>query len=790
MKTFLVSLLCLVTAFWPVLAQKPKTDANIVGHVVANNEHLSFVNIVIKGTTLNTLTDETGHYQLVNVPEGEYILVAMSLGYKPQESPVVVARNMVVEVNFDMKEDVFNLEEVVVSASRSEQKRTEVPVMVNTLSPKLYVATQSLTLGEGLNFIPGLRLENNCQNCGFTQLRMNGMEGPYSQILINSRPIFSGLAAVYGLELIPSNMIERVEVIRGGGSALYGSNAIAGTVNIILKEPVTQVYEVGLTAGLTGTGHDGSERSSADYSANFNTSLVSDDRQTGFTLYGFSRERKVFDANGDGYSEIAPMNNLTLGSRIFHRFGLRSRISADYFTIHEERNGGNKQDLPLHERDVAEAVTHKIHTGAVTYEKYFRKYDLLSVYGSTQLLHRNSYYGANQSLSDYGHSRDLTYNAGIQYKVSLDKSSLVTGIEHTGGFLTDNKLGYPDYDNAVIVNDTLVSVPHTGNTLISDQSSLITGSFLQYDLSLNRFKLALGGRFDHYEISDHAKEGDKPKSGNVFSPRLSIMVELFDPLQLRINYSQGYRAPQIFNEDLHIETSGSRQVININDPDLKQETSHSTMVSLDFNKLIGTTLTGFLVEGFFTRLANPFVNEIGTPNEDGIVYYTRRNAEDGAAVMGLNIELKVKPIRDFEFSSGFTFQSSRYDAIHEFEEKRFFRTPDSYGFFSVDWDFTKDFCLNLNGNYTGSMLVPYFGPEADPDLGELRQSDPFFDLGVKLEYGFKLNGAKMKLFAGLKNIFDSYQNDFDTGINRDPAYIYGPMAPRSVYFGVRLGNML
>jgi outer membrane receptor for ferrienterochelin and colicins len=90
-----------------------------------------------------------------------------------------------------------------------------------------------VTLSEGLSFSPGLRIENDCQNCGFSQVRMNGMEGPYSQILINSHPIFSGLAGVYGLELIPTNMIERIEVVRGGGSALYGSNAIAGTINII-----------------------------------------------------------------------------------------------------------------------------------------------------------------------------------------------------------------------------------------------------------------------------------------------------------------------------------------------------------------------------------------------------------------------------------------------------------------------------------------------------------------------------------------------------------------------------
>ena len=172
-------------------------------------------------------------------------------------------------------------------------------------------------------------MENNCQNCGFSQVRMNGMEGPYSQILINSRPIFSGLAGVYGLELIPSSMIERVEVIRGGGSALYGSNAIAGTINLILKDPINNSYEFGVNTGLIGVGLNNSGNSAQDYSVNFNTSIVSADNKTGMALYGFYRDREPFDANNDDFSEIAFLKNTTIGTRLYHRFGTRSKLIAD-----------------------------------------------------------------------------------------------------------------------------------------------------------------------------------------------------------------------------------------------------------------------------------------------------------------------------------------------------------------------------------------------------------------------------------------------------------------------------
>jgi outer membrane receptor for ferrienterochelin and colicins len=788
MKKYIWVLFAAMFITSPIQSQK-RTDANIVGHVVSNNEHVPFATIIIKGTTYGVNTDETGHYMFVNLPVGTHIIKAQAIGFKPLEKEITIQSGETKEVNFILEEDILDLEEVVITADRSEIKRTESVNIVNTLSPKLLSSVQSVALIEGLTFSPGLRIENNCQNCGFSQVRMNGMEGPYSQILINSRPIFSGLAGVYGLELIPTNMIERIEVVRGGGSALYGSNAIAGVINIILKESISNSYEAGYSTSLVGAGISGTGGIAPDNSINLNTSLISNDNKTGISLYGFSRDRKMFDANNDDYSEIAPMTNLTVGTCFFHRFGLRSKIAIDFFNIKEQRNGGNRQKYPLHERDVAEAVKHDIKTGAVTYEQYFRDYDLLTVFASTQHLIRDSYYGANRSLKDYGISKDLTYNTGIQYKTFLGNSSLIAGVENTGGFLTDEKLGYPDYNNATIVNDTIISVPHSDNTLISDQSSVTTGAFLQYDLKIDRFKLGLGGRLDHYKIIDNAKNTEA-KKGNVFSPRISLMYKLFPSLQARLSYSQGYRAPQIFDEDLHIETSGSRQVINVNDPDLKHETSHSIMTSLDFNKLIGTVSTGLLIEGFYTRLNDPFVNEIGVPDEEGKVIYTRKNAEDGAVVKGVNIELKAKPLREFSFTSGFTIQSSKYDIEQEFDTRNFFRTPSDYGYFNLDWDCVKNICLSVTGTYTGKMLVPYFGPLTDPDTGELRKSDPFFDLGSKIQYNIKLNGATLQVFSGIKNIFNSFQSDFDSGIERDPSYMYGPMSPRTIYFGIKIGNKI
>ncbi|MBN2401100.1 MAG: carboxypeptidase-like regulatory domain-containing protein, partial [Spirochaetes bacterium] len=460
MNKYIISISFILICYTPILLSQKITDANIFGHVTADNTHIPFATVSINGTTMGVHTDETGHYNLINLPEGTYTLTARFAGYKPSEKEITIRAGQTLEINFELEQDIFGLEEVVVTADRSEIKRIESVTIVNTLSPKLFSSSQSVTLSEGLSFSPGLRIENDCQNCGFSQVRMNGMEGPYSQILINSHPIFSGLAGVYGLELIPTNMIERIEVIRGGGSALYGSNAIAGIINIILKDPASNSYEAGINTGLTGVGLKGSGGVAPDYSVDLNTSVISDDRKTGMALYGFTRKREMFDANNDDYSEISPMNNQTIGTRFFHRFGLRSKLAVDFFNIKEERDGGNRQEYTLHERDLAEAIQHDLKTGAITYEKYFRDYDLFSAFFSAQHIMRNSYYGANRSLNDYGRTEGLTYNTGIQYKVFLGNSSVIAGIENTGDFLKDEKLGFPDYANAVIINDSIVSVPH------------------------------------------------------------------------------------------------------------------------------------------------------------------------------------------------------------------------------------------------------------------------------------------------------------------------------------------
>ncbi|MCA1760670.1 MAG: TonB-dependent receptor, partial [Bacteroidales bacterium] len=415
-------------------------------------------------------------------------------------------------------------------------------------------------------------------------------------------------------------------------------------------------------------------------------------------------------------------------------------------------------------------------SGAATFDLLLREADKFSAFFSAQHVNRGSYYGANQDLSAYGLTKDFTFASGVQYLRQLDylffaPAAITSGLELNGSWLQDDKLGYYDFEEDI----------HRENTKVADQQLSTRAAFLQSEWNRDKWVITTGLRFDNYNVTDQNGESKKV-SGNVFSPRLSFLYNLNRHLQARLGFAKGFRAPQIFDEDLHIETSGSRQVLHRNDPNLKQETSNSFSASLNYTYESGKWQYQFLAEGFYTSLNNPFANEYGTPDENGVVIYTRTNAEDGAKVQGINLEFNASPSNRWQLQSGFTLQKSAFEEPQEFDETRFFRSPDRYGYASLNFQPSPRLSLSATGNYTGPMLVPYFGPQLEnPEAGELRKSKSFFDAGLKISYSTRITDAvKMEWNAGVKNIFNSYQNDFDSGIDRDPAYIYGPTSPRTI----------
>ncbi|WP_291855225.1 TonB-dependent receptor [Marinilabilia sp.] len=763
---------------------KNPPTAIVEGRITTNGEPLPYATVQIKSTMIGAATTENGYFE-ISAPEGKQTIVVRALGYKPTEKEIIITAGEAHHLKLEVEEDILGLEQVVVTADRNSEKRKESSIIVNTLDNAMLQAVQTANLSEGLAYSPGLRIENNCGNCGANSLRMNGLDGPYSQILINGRPIFSGLAAVYGLELMPSNMIERIEVVRGGGSALYGSNAIAGTVNVITREPVNNQYSISAQTSQIGSFLDEADPGN-EHQVNFNATLTSEENKNGLALYGSLRKRTPFDANDDGFSELSEINNNTLGAQWSLRTGYKSKLVTDFFHINEHRRGGDSFDLPYHEAWVTEATEHNINTGSISWHLFTGANQELNTYMAAQDIKRDSYYGAGKALDAYGNTHDLTYTGGVQYKILTPGINIISGAEINGGNLLDKKLGYREFQ--VNENTMEVSEIEIPSRTIADQETMVGGVFAQLEKKFHDFSISGGVRLDHYSISDNIS--GSTISNNVLSPRFTLLYGLTNPFQVRASYAKGYRAPQVFDEDLHIETSDSRQVIHQNEPDLKQETSQSFTGSLSYTIERDNSNLELLAEFFHTKLQNPFSNVIGTPDASGKVIYTRVNEKEGATVQGVNIEAKWAPSTIFDINTGFTFQTSEYGAPQDFNETRFLRTPDNYGFFTLNWKPKGHWEFTTNGIYTGKMLVPYFGPKAaDPETGYINESEVFFDWAVKVTYCLETSVGDFDFFTGAKNILNSYQNDFDTGKDRDPGYIYGPVNPRTVYAGLKISNI-
>lgn len=769
MKKYIFSLVCLCCALMPVWGGQPvenhpryaelrKSDANIVGHILDKNtkEHLPYITVALKGTTIGTVTDATGHYFLKNLPEGEFMLEVSSIGYKTVTRKVVLKKGKTLEEDFEIEEDAVALDGVVVSANRSETTRRLAPTLVNVVDLKLFEQTNSTTLAQGLSFQPGVRVESNCQNCGFQQVRINGLDGPYTQILLDSRPIFSALSGVYGIEQIPASMIERVEVMRGGGSALFGSSAIAGTINIITKEPIRNSGMLSHT--LTGIGGN-----AFDNSTSLNASLVTDDQRAGLYIFGQNRHRAAYDHDDDGYSEIPKLHGQTVGFRSYLKTSLYSKLTFEYHHMEEFRRGGDLLNRPPHEANIAEQVEHSINGGGLKFdycspdEKH-----RFNVFASAQHIDRNSYYGGGQDPNAYGKTNDLNWMAGSQYIYSFGKcifmpSDLTVGIEFNQDKLKDNMWGYNRQVN---------------------QTVKIGSAFLQNEWKNDKWGILIGGRLDKHNLIDNI----------IFSPRANLRFNPTEDINFRLSYSSGFRAPQAFDEDLHIENvGGSVAMIKLSD-NLKEERSQSFSASADVYQRLGDFQVNFLVEGFFTKLNDVFALT-DAEEENGILTRVRYNAP-GARVMGLTLEGKLAYRNLFQFQAGLTLQQSHYDEAHEWNPeapkvKKMMRTPNTYGYFTATYTPIKPLSVTLSGTYTGSMLVPHEAGVIEKPMTVMTKK--FADIGLKAAYDFKLyKSINLQVNAGVQNIFNSYQNDFDKGPDRDSGYIYGPSLPRSFFAGVKI----
>ena len=745
---------------------RPKgSDANIFGHIIdaTTGEHIPYATVAVMGTTIGCAADGTGHYKINNIPEGTHIIVVSAVGYNTVERTFTSKKGISEELNFTLTESSTIVDQVVVSATRNETNRRETATVVNVASTKLFEGTASSNLSEAMNFQSGLRVENTCGNCGAPQLRINGLDGQYSQILLDSRPIFSSLAGVYGLDLMPVAMVERVEVIRGGGSALFGSSAIGGVVNIISKEPLRNTLSLSHTTNILEDG-------TPDLNTSLGGAFVSDDYKMGAYIFGQVKSRGAYDRNDDGFSDITRLKTQTIGFRAYYKTSNHTRLTAEYHFIHDFRRGGDNLDEAPHMANICEQVDHHINGGGLRFDYFPNTRHRMNIYASAQGINRSSYFGTDMNPNAYGTTKDFMFVAGGQYTFAYKAglpSELTVGAEYN---LND-------------LNDIYRATDRDFK-----QNTSIYGIFAQNEWKSEKLNILVGFRLDKHSMINRP----------IFAPRANIRYSPIEDLGLRLSYSSGYRAPQVYNEDLHIDAlNHSVSIIEI-DPDLRPEFSHSLSASVDYYHTFGRVQTNILMEGFYTILDDVFALQEMNHNidSDGNHYiYKRRYNAEGARVGGITTELKVGITGIFDVQLGYTFQKSQYvqpewwsDEVEA--QRRMFRSPDHYGYINANGYITKQLQASIFGTYTGPMLVQHAGYTTIDGI-EMPDSEvetkSFWDFGFKVGYTFRLSDIiNLEINAGVKNIFDAYQPDIDRGAGRDSAYIYGPALPRTYFFGVKL----
>lgn len=729
----------------PLSAEQGPVNGTVVDFLTG--EPLPGANVVVLGTGIGSVADSEGHFILKQVVSDEFTIRVSMVGYGQTEVQVghETGRNGLV---IKLTESDLRGKDMVITATRTKKHKRDVPVIVNIVDDKLFADTQSETLADGIVFQPGLRVENNCQNCGFTQLRINGLEGGYSQILIDGRPIFSALNGVYGLEQIPTSMVEQIEVVRGGGSALYGGNAIAGTVNVITREAIKTGFDVTASKSFLNGGAD-------DHKVSVSTTYVSDDLRAGVSLFGLARSRSPYDHDHDDFSEIVKLQNASFGLRSHLRPSLLSKLTFEFHSLNEDRRGGNRFEFKPHEADIAEWLEHTVIGGSVAYENVLATDELNEVefYLSAQRTSRDSYYGAGRDPNAYGESLDRTIAAGGHYSRSASSTNDLTfGADLKYNRLEDEIVGYQRF---------------------TDQSITTVGAYAQTDWKpVELVNLLLGARLDKHSFVDNP----------IVSPRANLLLRLNGESQIRLSGSTGYRAPQTFDEDLHIESvSGEALLIELA-PDLGTERSWSSSGSYDHSYSNPDYYWGFTLEGFYTKVTDAFILEDNGEDTAGNFLLLKKNG-GSAVVKGATLDLRASTWKT-SFQAGLTLQSSRYDNPVEWADGLFsdlmLRTPGLYGYYAASWQFASFASAAVSGIYTGPMDVPHLAGYIAED--RLERSDAFWEANASFDLDLGLGGQlpELEIKVGIKNIFNGYQSDFDQGIDRDAGYIYGPRQPRTI----------
>ena len=741
-------LLCVTIGFNSLFAQ----NFSISGRVSSENGPLAFANIVVKNSNNGVIANEQGKYNIPNLKAGVYTLEASYIGYKSSTLNVQIISKSI-EIDFDLELSAV-LDEVVITSTLKPVKRSESPIPVEVFTAAFLKKNPTANIFEALQTVNGVRPQLNCSVCNTGNIRINGLEGPYSLVLIDGMPIVSGLSTVYGLSGIPSALIDQVEIIKGPASSLYGSEAVGGLINIITKHPentpllffdsfLTDWNEYNLDVGLKA--------------------LLGDKISVLFGVNYFNYNNPI-DNNNDNFTDLALQDRIS----VFQKWSF-SRPKNRLFSLagryfYEDRWGGEMQ-WKSKNRGGTEVYGESIYTSRFELignyqlplqEKLFFQFsysdhDQNSVYG-------DRYYLAKQRIG-FGQ---------LLWDFSGPKSDWLIGLSARYNYYNDN-----------------TTVTNTSDEVV------VPSLFVQNEISLTKnHKLLLGGRYDYDN-----------RHGSIFTPRLAFRYKPTDDDIFRVNAGTGFRIVNLFTEE-HAALSGSRDLVIQNK--LKPEQSFN--INANYLKKIYTKKGQILsldCSTWYTYFTNAIRPDYDT-NPNLVIY---DNLEGSATSFGLSFSLDAVISPHFKGLIGGTIQdvSQKENGIRRQQiltEK-----------FSGTWALTytnlkNNFTIDYTGNIYGPMRLAVLGP-----LDPRQKNAPIWSI-QNILFTFK-KFKNIELYTGLKNILNWTPNkgnpfiiaraddpfddnvSFDNngsaivtannpyGLTFDPTYIYAPNQGRRLFFGLR-----
>ena len=712
-----------------------------------NGDEIPYANVYLKKTRIGTSSNDTGFYELKNIPEDNYTLIVSSIGYKTVAVKITITGDKKITKNIVLLED-DSLDEIVISGTLRPVSKTNSPVPVEVYSPTFFRKNPTPSIFESLQNVNGVRPQLNCSVCNTGDIHINGLEGPYTFVLIDGMPLVSGLSTVYGLTGIPQALIERVEIVKGPASTLYGSEAVGGIINVITKKPTNApILSTDIMASSWG-----------EVNTDISMSYKASDKVQGLLGVNYFNFQNRIDNNSDNFTDLTLQNRIS----IFNKVNIE-RESNKVFTIagryvYEDRWGG-EMNWEKEFRGGNQIYGESIYTNRW---ETFGTYELpttenLSFQFSANGHYQDSYYGETsydaEQLVGFG---QLVYNKQLG-----KKHDLLLGAAYRYTFYDDNTFATLN-ENGIENNPSVIHLP---------------GVFAQDEISLtDRKKLLLGVRWDHNSMH-----------GNIFSPRVNYKWNSKDKSNIiRLSAGNGFRVANVFTED-HAALTGARTVEF--DGDLDPETSWNG--NINYVKKINTENSFITIDAsaFYTHFNNRILPDYET-DPSKIIY---ANLEGTSVSQGISLNADLLFTNGLAINAGATLMEV---SVTENGIKRKQLLTESFsGVWSISYKFSNDFSIDYTGNLYGPMRLPLLG-ENDPR----DEYSPWFSIqNIQLTKKF---ANSWELYGGVKNLLNftpaansinSADNPFDVGVNTetnperafDPSYVYTSNQGIRAFAGVR-----